>query len=271
MIKKPLVSILVCTFNAENFFDLTIDSIINQTYKNIEILILDNNSKDSTRKIIGKYQKKDKRIKSFFLKKNLGAYGGLNFLLNQTKGKYIAIADHDDIYHQKKIEKQVIFLEKNRHYLACGSNLYKYFEKNKTFKYLKIKRIGTFATHPSLMFRYYENFKYNLNIKYKTDTFFMKYILCKKQPKIFNIQKALYLSRLRSDNKNLATILNKKLSFKDILNYYNYSKDKKDLIKFTLKKILNYNLIKNIIDQFNRKTINDFKKDKFLKEYLKYL
>jgi glycosyltransferase involved in cell wall biosynthesis len=235
---KPLVSVLICVYNAEKFMEKTILSVLRQTYKNIEILVLDNNSEDNTRKILNKIRKKDKRIHVFHSNKNLGPYGGLNFLLDKVNGIYIAIADHDDIYHPTKIKKQIDFLEKNKRYLGCGTNLYKYFEKNKTFKYQKIKKIGFFAAHPSLMFRYNNSLKYNLNVKYKTDTFFMRHILCKEQPKIFNIQKPLFLSRVRDDNENLSTILNKNLTFKDIINYYNYSRDKRDIIKFKLIKTI---------------------------------
>jgi len=270
-IKKDKVSVILCSYNAQNFIVPTINSLLNQTYKNIEILILDNNSKDLTRQIIKKYEKIDSRIKAFFSNKNLGPYAGLNFLLKKVKGKYVAIADHDDIYHPQRIEYQVSFLKKHKKFVGCGTTAFIYFEKDNTFKYKKVKKISTFALHPSLLFIFNKNIKYDTNIKYKTDTFFMKYVLCKGKPLIFNVQKPLYLQRVRKDNKNLSIIWNKKLSFKNIIDYYHKSRDIKDLIKFSLKKILNYNLLMNIINFTNRKTIDNFKTNKFLREYLNYL
>jgi glycosyltransferase involved in cell wall biosynthesis len=71
MKKNPLVSTLICTYNAEKFISMTLDSVIGQTYKNQEILILDNGSKDNTVEIIKKYQEINVQIILFDLGKNL--------------------------------------------------------------------------------------------------------------------------------------------------------------------------------------------------------
>lgn len=269
---KPLVSVLVCAFNAEKYISTTLDSLINQKYKNVEYFVLNNNSVDNTRLILDSYSAKDVRIKVFHSKINKGAYGGLNYLLNKAQGNYIAIADHDDIYHPDRVGIQVDFLEKHSKYFACGTNAYKYFEKNKEIKFMKTKKIDTFAFHPSLMFRNVLDLKYNLNIRYKADTYFMKYVLCQKsRSKIFNIQKPLFLSRVREDGQNLSRILNSNLSLADVMNYYLYSKDALVLLRHILKIVLNYNLTQSILDNYGRKSIKEFKQDKFLNEYLGYL
>ena len=67
IMKEPLVSTLICTYNAENTIHWALQSVMDQTYENQEILILDNNSKDKTLDILKDYQKKDKRIKIFSL------------------------------------------------------------------------------------------------------------------------------------------------------------------------------------------------------------
>ena len=113
MISK--VSVLLCSYNAEVYIRATLQSLLAQTYTNIEILILDNNSKDTTVEIIKSY--KDTRIRLYLSEKNLGPYGGLNFLLEQATGEYIAIQDHDDLWHPQKLAKQIVFLDKNHKYI----------------------------------------------------------------------------------------------------------------------------------------------------------
>lgn len=269
--KKGLVSILLCSYNAEKFIIPTINSLINQNYKQLEILVLDNNSKDKTVQLLKLKSKNFNNLKVFISEKNLGPYGGLNFLLEKAKGEFISIADHDDIYHPEKIKRQINFLNKNRKYIGCGTSLFKYFENKKQIKFISFKGPNFFSPHPSLVFRNNYNFRYNLEIKYKTDTFFMRYILCKNEKRIFNLRRPLYLSRVREDGNNLSKIWNKKISIKDILNYFKFSKNKKILVKFLFKKIFRYNFWINLSDLYNRKTINFFKKDPFLEKYLKYL
>jgi glycosyltransferase involved in cell wall biosynthesis len=68
---SPLVSILICSFNAEKTIRWTLESVLAQTYQNIEVLVLDNDSKDKTWKILEDYQAKDPRVKLFTVGKNL--------------------------------------------------------------------------------------------------------------------------------------------------------------------------------------------------------
>jgi glycosyltransferase involved in cell wall biosynthesis len=202
--ESPLVSILVCSYNAEKFIELTLNSIVNQTYKNLEILILDNNSQDKTIQRIKYIQNKDNRIKFYPLNKNLGAYSGLNYLLNKAKGQYIAINDHDDLWLNNKIEKQINFLEKNKHYVGCGTAIINYYEKQKIFL-LRQRPINDFvAWHTSVVFRNFGKL-YNTSFHIANDFYFMKHILCQNQKKIHNFQEAYVLRKIRLDGQNLST------------------------------------------------------------------
>jgi glycosyltransferase involved in cell wall biosynthesis len=245
--------------------------LLNQNYYNFEILILDNNSRDHTQQVLKKYQNAYNHVNVFFSEHNRGPYEGLNFLLDKAKGEYVAITDHDDIYHPTKLEKQIKFLVKNNEFIGCGTNLYKYYESNNTVRHIKIKKQGTFAAHPSLVFKNHPEFRYNTKIKYKTDTYFMKYILCNNKPRIYNLTEPLYLSRVRNDKNNLSYLWNKNLTFGDVWNYYKYSQDSISLIKFLLKKIFNYNFFNNVFDLIGRKKIEDLKSNKFFQPYLYYL
>ena len=266
---NALVSVLICTYNADKFIIPTLKSIYRQTYKNLEILILDNNSSDKTVGIINDKFKYD-NIKLYTSYINLGPYKGLNFLLEKCNGKYIAIADHDDIYHPTKIEKQVRFLEKNKHYIGCGTNLYKFFENKKDFKIVTLSEISTFTPHPSIVFRN-NGYRYNDLVEYQCDKYFMKYVLCNNIPALYTIQEPLYLSRVRYDQSNLSYIWNKQLTLKKILNYYHFSKDTKVFVKMFVKMMINYNLVNKIANSINRKSTNDLRDDPLFKDYLEYL
>jgi len=175
----PLVSTLICTYNAESFIARTLDSVVGQTYSHQEILILDNWSKDKTLEIIKTYQQKDERIVLFDFGKNLGAYAWLNYLLDQSKWTYIAIQDHDDIWHSQKLEKQITFLGKNKRYIWSGTGTLMYYWYQKLWFLYDVKsRDTTKVIHTSLVFRN-QWFRYDASLKFLVDGYFMQKILTK--------------------------------------------------------------------------------------------
>lgn len=101
---EKLVSIGLPVYNGDNFIIEAINSILNQTHKNIEIIISDNASSDRTPEIINSFAKNDNRIKSFRQETNIGAVENYLFTLNQAKGDYFMWASHDDIWDEKWIE-----------------------------------------------------------------------------------------------------------------------------------------------------------------------
>jgi len=102
--EEVLVSIAMATYNGEKFIKKQIESILNQTYKNLEIVICDDNSIDNTFKILKEYADKDKRIKLYKNCNNLGFVKNFEKAINLSKGKYIALSDQDDIWVENKIE-----------------------------------------------------------------------------------------------------------------------------------------------------------------------
>ncbi len=134
---KPLVSIISPTYNDEKTIEATINSVINQSYKNWELLIVDDCSTDGTSDILKKYQKKDKRIKIFSLEEQSGAAEARNKALREAKGKYIAFLDCDDIWLAKKLEKQIKYMEDNKYYFTYTDYEYMDNEGNK----LNMKRV----------------------------------------------------------------------------------------------------------------------------------
>lgn len=111
----PLVTIISPTYNHEKFIAECIESVMAQTYSNWEMIIIDDGSKDSTFDIARGYAEKDSRIRPF-TKENVGIFRlgeSYNFGLKQSRGKYIAILECDDLWFPDKLETQVAQLEKH--------------------------------------------------------------------------------------------------------------------------------------------------------------
>ena len=113
------VSIIIPVYNAEKFIGKTIESVLNQTYKNWEILIFNDKSKDNSLKIIKKYSEKDKKIKFVDSKENVGVVAARNKLIEIATGEFIAFLDADDYWKQNKLEKQIKFMLKNNALISC--------------------------------------------------------------------------------------------------------------------------------------------------------
>lgn len=124
----PLVSVLIPAYNHENYIQETIESIINQTYPNIELIILDDGSKDKTWEKITELKPKceNRFVKIHFeTKQNEGTCITLNKLLKLSSGEFVYIIASDDLAKPQAIEKEVKFLQNNPDYaLAVGDNEY---------------------------------------------------------------------------------------------------------------------------------------------------
>lgn len=123
MTNKEKVSVLLSAYNAENTIAKSIESLILQTYKNIEILIMDDNSSDLSFKICKDYESNYENIHVFKNENNVGLTKNLNFLINISKGKYLARQDADDISESTRIEKQITFM-KHHNLDACTTRAF---------------------------------------------------------------------------------------------------------------------------------------------------
>ena len=111
---KELVSVLLSTYNSESTIEESLISLLNQTYKNLEILIVDDGSTDNTEEICKKFQLNDERILLFSNKKNIGLTKSLNSLAQKASGSLIARQDADDVSLPERIEKQIQFMNKKK-------------------------------------------------------------------------------------------------------------------------------------------------------------
>lgn len=100
----PLISIAMTTYNGEEYLKEQLDSILNQTYRNLEIIICDDGSKDNTIQIINEYINNYEFIKLFQNEKNLGYAKNFEKAINLCTSKYIALSDQDDLWEEKKLE-----------------------------------------------------------------------------------------------------------------------------------------------------------------------
>ncbi|KKP65148.1 MAG: Glycosyl transferase family 2 [candidate division WS6 bacterium GW2011_GWE1_34_7] len=117
---NPLVSVVIPVHNGEKYIKEAIDSCINQTYKNIEIIVVDDKSEDDTLKILKGYGKK---ITVIPVEKQNGLGNVINIGIRASKGKYIARMDADDVMYPTRIEKQVEYLESNPKCVAIGGQI----------------------------------------------------------------------------------------------------------------------------------------------------
>ena len=111
---QPLITIIIPLYNAEKYITETIESVINQTYQNWEMLVVDDYSTDSCRDIVKRFENKDSRIKLIESKSNFGGPARpRNVGLDNAKGEYIAFLDADDVWDKSKLKNQIFFLKEN--------------------------------------------------------------------------------------------------------------------------------------------------------------
>jgi glycosyltransferase involved in cell wall biosynthesis len=135
-IEKNLVSIVLTYFNREDFIMDQLDSLLNQTYKNWELIIMDDCSTDGSEIMFHNWINKnsDKNIAYVKNKKNLGLAKNFEKGLWYTSGEYIAVCDADDVWFKDKLERQIDFLKKNSDYGMVYSDLVVVDEKLKKIK-----------------------------------------------------------------------------------------------------------------------------------------
>ncbi|MBR5904527.1 MAG: glycosyltransferase [Alphaproteobacteria bacterium] len=178
MKKAPRISVLMPAYNSEKTVAESIESILNQTFKDFEFIIINDGSTDNTAKIVKEYAKKDKRIKFIDNKKNQGLVPVLNQGLDLCSCEYIARMDSDDISLPKRFEKQIKYMDAHP---ECGvlGTWFQFFGNSKSIiqhpKFIKILNVldGQFVGHPTVMMRKSVmdkyGFYYDANYKHAED------------------------------------------------------------------------------------------------------
>lgn len=155
------ISVIMPVYNGEKYLREAIDSVLNQTFRNFEFIIIDDGSSDSSAEIINSYN--DPRIK-YFKKENSGIADSLNFGIDKSQGEFIARMDCDDICMPNRFERQIKFFEENPELVLVASwatEINSIGEETEEIKYpplkwKKIKRYGLLHNpfiHPTTIFR----------------------------------------------------------------------------------------------------------------------
>ncbi|SFM27296.1 Glycosyl transferases group 1 [Gracilibacillus orientalis] len=150
--ERPVVTVIIPVYNAEKTVQTALDSIINQTWSKLEVLVVDDCSTDNTVQVVEQYVQKDQRIKLLKNSENAGAYIARNRALQQATGEFVTVHDADDWSHPEKMEIQVKHLLENEHVIANTS------QQARVTEDLQFHRRGKpgeylFANMSSLMFR----------------------------------------------------------------------------------------------------------------------
>ena len=204
----PLVSVVMSVYNAEKFLSDAIKSILNQSFKDFEFIIIEDSSTDHSLDIIKEFQKQDNRITIIEKEKNEGSEGfikNLNFGLEIAKGKYIARMDADDISSLDRFQKQVDFLETHQEISLVGAQINFINEKNEIIG----EKIGALEHeeivhkisskiqlfHPVIMFRNNESIRYREKFVYCEDYDLYLYLITQGK-KLANIDEKLLNYRI---------------------------------------------------------------------------
>ncbi|EMT9595725.1 glycosyltransferase family 2 protein [Neisseria gonorrhoeae] len=149
---QPLVSVLICAYNVEKYFAQSLSAVVGQTWRNLDILIVDDGSTDGTPAIARRFQEQDGRIRIISNPRNLGFIASLNIGLDElakSGGEYIARTDADDIASPGWIEKIVGEMEKDRSIIAMGAWLEVLSEENNKSVLAAIARNGAIWDKPT--------------------------------------------------------------------------------------------------------------------------
>ena len=104
------ISVILSVYNSEDTISKSVESILNQSFSDFELLIMDDGSTDNTSKIISNLDKENSCIKSYRNKKNIGLTKSLNILINETRGEFIARQDADDVSYRDRFQNQIKFI-----------------------------------------------------------------------------------------------------------------------------------------------------------------
>lgn len=256
---QPLVSVIINCRNGEKYLKNCITSVINQSYKNWEIIFFDNDSTDNSKKILNLF--KDKRIKYFKSTRVLKLYDARNVAISKARGKYITFLDVDDWWIKNKLLEQIKLIKNNHEINFIYTNLYIYNESSKKkYSYFKKKmpsgkitqsllddyKVGVCTVMMSRKFFNKRKFNKNYNIIGDFDYF----INLSLSEKFFCIQKPLMYFRKHQNNYS-----KKIYTFSSELDHWslkNFSKLKKMNIslnkfrffcyKLKLKKVIGWGL-----------------------------
>lgn len=205
---EDLISVITPTYNCGKFIGETIESVINQTYKNWEMIIVDDCSTDDTKEQVEKYLKNDWRIKYYCLDKNSGASVARTKAMELANGNYMAFLDSDDLWVASKLEYQLNIMKKNNWAFTCTN--YEQIDENdkplgrviKTISKTNYNRLllDCPVGNSTVMYSVKKMGKFKVpNIRKRNDDALWLQML-KKEEYIYGVNKTLTKYRIRSNS-----------------------------------------------------------------------
>ncbi len=215
----PLVSVIMTSYNHEGYISEAIESVLSQTFEDIELIIIDDASKDNSQQIIAELSKNDPRIKYIFHEENKGIAKTLNDGLEKSAGKYIAPIASDDVWEREKLDKQIEILNKDENLVVwCSSAIIdknsnptgeisseKY--KNSTANgYVFEEIVNSWIAGSCIIFKKdnINGIQFDENLKYLNDTQFLLDLAYRY--KFYYIEEPLSKYRLHGDNSSFGKI-----------------------------------------------------------------
>ncbi len=249
LLHTPKISVIMPVYNAEKYLSEAIESILDQTYSDLELIILNDRSTDSSKEIIQSFQAKDERILFIDNQVNTGPATLRNKGFDIAKGEFIALLDADDIAHPSRFEKQIAIMNNNEKIGVCGSWFTSFGEKvsNKIIKHpeyheqIKVNfLINCTLGNSTAFFRknIIENIRYDKDFVPVEDYKLWSELITGTQ--FYNIQESLVHYRIHNSNISQTKIDNVNRSNKKIkiflLNEFGIDENNPDIEAF-------YNLI----------------------------
>ncbi|MFK5854815.1 MAG: glycosyltransferase family 2 protein [Bacteroidota bacterium] len=258
---QPLVSIIMAAYNSEKYIRYSIESILKQSYSDIELIIVNDGSNDCTLEIVESYACEDDRVQVISRKENMGCSYSRNEGINKAKGEYFAILDSDDVCNELRISKQVDVLSK-KNVDVCGSwvsNINDTGDVLQTIKYYEthsqIQLHSLFnspVAHSSVMIRAksLSGLRYNKDLTYAED-YNLWLMLLMKGCKFHNIPEPLVFYRVH-EQQSTYKLTEKQLScFKNVQEPYHvwFSKNVFEIDLNMISKIADKGYVFNV-DEF---------------------
>jgi len=268
-----LISIIIPTYNSATFLKQTIDSVINQTYRNWELLIVDDGSTDDILEIVNPAINKDSRIQYFESAENFGGPAKpRNIGIQHSKGEFIAFLDSDDIWVPNKLELQMECFSKNSDILLVGTNcqtfpngisneLFLFKNKIISFNYLLNNRKGI-ITSSVLMKRkvidligYFDEDKRLIAVE---DTDFWLRLLKFQDYSVLIMKESLVKYRLHGNNISSSFNVKNNLTYYDklLVIYHKYENEASNLIQNIQSNLTQLNYELPIKEAFYQRKIN---------------
>ncbi|MGL5357206.1 MAG: glycosyltransferase [Cetobacterium sp.] len=263
------VSVIVPVYNVEKYLDKCLKSIVNQTLKDIEIIIVNDGTKDNSEEIILKYEKKDKRIK-YYKKENGGLSDARNYGLEKSTGEYISFIDSDDFIDSDMLEKMYNNAKENESdIIVCGfKSVYESGIKRTEKKYDKIKFKDILEISFAWNKIYNHSFLKTLNFRFPVGKHFEDMYcipeLAIKTSKITSISETPYNYVIREnsittkrDNSKIFDLLEACIYNKNLVELTENKELKKEWIEYSkgIKKIF-FSFINNYTFKFKLKNFN---------------